>query len=77
MISQSKQISSSCLYFSTLISKQSHLKSVYLALKNVEALEVKTIPMSQGNKTSRVVVWTYLTLEQQKKWMNKRWNEID
>ena len=74
MISQSKQISFSCFWFSTLISKQSHLKSVYIALKNSEAIEIRTIPMSQGNKTSRIVAWTYLTREQQKKWINKKWN---
>jgi 23S rRNA (adenine1618-N6)-methyltransferase len=76
MISQSKQISSSCFCFTTLISKQSHLKSVYLALKNEVALDVRTIPMSQGNKTNRIVAWTYLTPEQQQKWINKRWKEI-
>jgi len=73
MIAQSKEISSSCFWFSTLISKSSHLKHVYKALQNAEAIEVKTIPMSQGNKTSRIVAWTFLTHEQQKKWINSRW----
>jgi len=76
MISQSKQFSGSCFWFSTLISKQTHLKSSYAALKIAEAIEIKTIPMSQGNKTSRIVAWTYLTPEQQKKWMDTRWNEL-
>ena len=73
MISQSKQIPFSCFWFSTLISKQSHLTSAHIALKFAEAIEVKTIPMSQGNKTSRILAWTYLNQEQQKKWMNTRW----
>lgn len=73
MISQSKQFSSSCFWFSTLVAKQSHLKSIYVTLKAVEAVEVKTIPMAQGNKTSRLVSWTYLSPEQQKKWMSARW----
>ena len=74
MISQSKAMSSSCFWFSTLIAKSSHLKGVYLELKKVKALEVKTIPMSQGNKTSRIVAWTYLTQEQQKDWINTKWS---
>jgi 23S rRNA (adenine1618-N6)-methyltransferase len=74
MIAQSKSLSSSCFWFSTLIAKSSHLKSVYADLKKAEAVEVKTIPMSQGNKTSRVVAWTYLTQEQQKKWISTRWD---
>jgi len=73
MIIESKLMTSFCFWFSTLISKSSHLKSVYAALKNAEAIEVKTIPMSQGNKTSRIVAWTFLTHEQQKKWIDTRW----
>ncbi len=75
MISQSKPFSSSCFWFSTLISKSSNLKSVYAALKHAEVFEVKTIPMHQGNKTSRIVAWTYLPREQQKKWISERWNQ--
>lgn len=74
MISQSKLIPFSCFWFSTLISKQSHLKSAYAALKFVGAIEIKTIPMCQGNKKSRIVAWTYLAREQQKKWISTRWN---
>jgi len=73
MITQSKQFASSCFWFSTLIAKSSHLKSVYATLKKTEALEVKTIPMSQGNKLSRIVAWTYLTEEQQQNWVGVRW----
>jgi len=74
MIAQSKPMASSFFWFSTLVAKSSHLKSIYAALKKVEAIEVKTIPMSQGSKTSRIVAWTYLDPEQQKKWMHTRWN---
>ncbi len=59
MILQSKEFATSCYWFSTLISKQSKLKGVYKTLKKVEASEVKTIPMGQGNKTSRIVAWTF------------------
>ena len=73
MIFQSKKFSSFCFLFSTLISKQSNLKYVYETLNRVEAVEVKTIPMGQGNKSSRIVAWTFLSEEQQKKWMSIRW----
>lgn len=71
MISQSRQFSSSCLWFSTLISKQSNLTMAYASLKTAGAVEIKTIPMCQGNKTSRIIAWTYLSRENQKKWMKK------
>jgi 23S rRNA (adenine1618-N6)-methyltransferase len=30
--------------------------------------------MTQGNKISRFVAWTFLTPWQQKTWADKRWN---
>jgi len=74
MIRQSKQFGSNCFWFTTQISKQSLLKSVYEALKNVDAVEIKTIPMSQGTKTSRIVAWTFLKEDQQEAWRKNRWN---
>ncbi|MCX6268329.1 MAG: RlmF-related methyltransferase, partial [Bacteroidetes bacterium] len=74
MIRQSKFFHASCFWFSTLVSKQSHLRSVYEALKNEGAVEVKTIPMGQGNKSSRIVAWTFLFPDQQKVWTQSRWN---
>lgn len=76
MIRQSKQYSVSCFWFSTLISKQSNLPGLRKALEKENAVEVKTIPMGQGNKTSRILAWTFLTREQQKHWITTRWNEM-
>ncbi|RDV14411.1 23S rRNA (adenine(1618)-N(6))-methyltransferase RlmF [Pontibacter diazotrophicus] len=73
MAYQSRQFAASCFWFTTLVSKQINLKSLYQALKQVEALEVKTVPMSQGNKTSRLVAWTFLSQEQQQIWIKARW----
>ncbi len=73
MIRQSKKFGKSCFLFSSLISKQSTLKSAYKVLEQTEATEVKTIPMGQGNKTSRLLAWTFLSKEEQKKWKEERW----
>ncbi len=73
MILQSKEMPTSCFWFSTLISKQYNLKSVYRVLKRVQAVDVKTIPMGQGNKISRIVAWTFLSKEQQKEWVDGKW----
>ncbi len=75
MIGESLEFKISCFWFSTLIAKQKSLKSVYAALKNVEAFEVKTIPMGQGNKISRVVAWTFLNEKQRENWVKTRWKE--
>lgn len=74
MIRQSKQFSTNCLWFSTLIAKKEHLSNIYDALKMAGAADVKTIQMSQGTKNTRVVAWTFLNAQQQQKWVNTRWN---
>ena len=71
---ESKKFSTNIFWFTCLVSKQSHLKSIYKSLDKAQASEVKTIPMGQGNKTSRIVAWTFLTKEEQKEWKDERWN---
>jgi len=66
MVKESKQYATQCLWFTTLISKAANLPSVYRALKNVQAREVKTIEMTQGQKQSRIVAWTFLDANQRK-----------
>ena len=75
MIYQSKQFATSCFWFTTLISKQANLKGAYNALTKAGATDVKTIPMAQGNKVSRIVAWTFLTEQQQKVWAGARWSK--
>ena len=74
MIRQSSKFSKSCFWFSTLVSKQTNLKAVYQALDLREVAEHKTIEMEQGNKTSRIVVWTFLTQEERVAWAKERWS---
>jgi len=73
MILQSKKFAANCFFFSTLISKESNLKSVYKALEQAETFAVETIVMGQGNKISRIVVWSFLTAEEKNKWIIARW----
>ena len=74
MIAESVEFKHSCFWFSSNISKQTNLKAIYAQLKTVAAAEVKTIPMAQGNKISRIVAWTFLDEKQRKSWRNLRWN---
>lgn len=74
MVNESKLFSTQCLWFTTLISKASGLPSVYRALKEVNALEVKTIDMAQGQKKSRLVAWTFFNVNQRRAWASAKWN---
>ena len=73
MIRESKKISKNCYWFSTLVSKQSNLKGIYKLLEKIEANQIKRIPMGTGNKSSRIVAWTFLSREEQKEWRETRW----
>ena len=68
MIYESVKHPMNCMWFTTLISKKENLDSIYKTLNKVNAVEIKTIDMAQGQKTSRFVAWTFMTLEQQKEW---------
>lgn len=46
-------------WFTTLVSKAENLPAIYKCLKKMGALEVKTINMSQGQKKSRIVAWSF------------------
>ena len=63
MIYESVHFKTQSLWFSTLVSKKENLKSIYKLLKKVEAVDVKTIDLSQGNKTSRLVFWSFKDLK--------------
>jgi 23S rRNA (adenine1618-N6)-methyltransferase len=68
MIYESAKYPMQCLWFTTLVSKKENLTSIYRTLNKVSAVEVKTIDMAQGQKTSRIVAWTFLTETQRKAW---------
>lgn len=68
MIIESKLFSNSCLWFTSLISKKDNLTKLYKTLKSVGVFEVKTIQMSQGNKISHLLAWTFQNEKQQKDW---------
>ena len=73
MIEESVLIKDQCLWFTSLVSKSENLPAIYSALKKVNAISVKTINMSQGNKISRLVAWTFLSETQHIQWSLKRW----
>ena len=68
MIIQSAQIANQCLWFTSLVSKSANLKNIYNALVKANAFEVTTVQMSQGQKTSRFVAWTFQDEAAQAEW---------
>jgi 23S rRNA (adenine1618-N6)-methyltransferase len=75
MITESKKFAKNCYWFSTLVSKQSNLKGIYKSLEKFEAIQIRTKPMGTGNKSTRIVAWTFLSEEEQKEWAKIRWGD--
>ncbi len=73
MVEQCAEISKQCFLFTSLVSKNASLPSIYKALKAYQALNVQTIKMAQGQKISRFVAWTFLTEKEKIEWQKKRW----
>jgi len=67
MVFESAKYPMQCLWFTTLVSKQANLNTIYKTLNLVGAIH-KTIEMAQGQKTSRFVAWTFMSPAQQKAW---------
>jgi len=74
MVEQSALAAQQCLWFSTLVSKKDTLPVIYKALKQVSALDVKTISMTHGQKVSRIVAWTFQNEAEQREWRSRFWN---
>lgn len=66
MIRESAQFSTQVLWFTSLVSKKENLYQLTALLKNIKALEVKVIDMAQGQKTSRILAWTFIPQEKRK-----------
>lgn len=75
MIAESGQFSTSCLWFTALVSNASDLPAVYRALKEAGVRDSRTIDMAQGQKKSRIVAWTFLNQRQQQAWRARRKGE--
>jgi 23S rRNA (adenine1618-N6)-methyltransferase len=73
MVKDSIKHSKNVFWFTTLVSKKSNLKAIYSLLKRYKANQIKTIPMGTGNKSSRIVAWTFLSRNQQIEWRENRW----
>jgi len=73
MIAESVQMPETCLWFTSLVSKSASLPAVHQALDKAKAVQVRTIDMAQGQKSSRFVAWTFLSEVQQASWVLGHW----
>ena len=60
MIKESFEFKNNVLWFTTLVSKKENLPLIYKKLEDIKVSEMKTIDMSQGQKITRVIAWSFL-----------------
>lgn len=68
MIAQSQPFSGQCLWFSSLVSKKENLPAARKALARVGAQDIRVLEMNQGNKSSRILAWSFLDAAQRLAW---------
>ena len=48
-----------CFWFTTLVSKSAHLPRLRRTLARVDPAQVREVEMTQGQKQSRILAWTF------------------
>lgn len=73
MIKESVTLKNDIFWFTTLVSKRETMPGVTASLKTAGVFDVKVVRMSQGQKISRIIAWTFLDKAAQAEWKMKRW----
>lgn len=68
MIAESVAFAGRCYWFTTLVSKESNLPAITAALKQAGVVATRIVAMSQGQKKSRIVAWSFFSPQQQDDW---------
>ena len=61
MIAESAERPRLCRWFTTLVSRSTHLPRLLQSLEAVGAVSVKTVEMAHGQKKSSILAWTFTT----------------
>ena len=73
MVEQSVAFNKRVYWFTSLVSKKENLPAIEKLIKQVGAQQMKVINMTQGQKVSRFICWTFLDEEQRESWRVNRW----
>ncbi|OEF27567.1 23S rRNA (adenine(1618)-N(6))-methyltransferase [Vibrio rumoiensis 1S-45] len=72
MANESLEFSDQVCWFTSLVSKQENVPLLEQQVKNLGAKQVKVIHMSQGQKMTRFVAWTFLSAEEKAEFFDAR-----
>jgi len=63
------------LWFTSLIAKKDHLPAILRRVKKVKPTMSKVVEMTQGQKVSRMLCWSFMNKKQQAAWKAARWKK--
>ena len=72
MIAESKGFARQVMWFTSLVSKGENLPPLYRALTDVAAVKVVKKEMSQGQKQSRFIAWSFMDDEQRRRFLARK-----
>lgn len=74
MVKESKLFAEQVCWFTTLVSKSENVQGLKNQLEKLGAARIEVLNMSQGQKVSRVLAWSFLAPQQQREWARHRWS---
>ncbi|MBW3694942.1 23S rRNA (adenine(1618)-N(6))-methyltransferase RlmF [Vibrio sp. T187] len=69
MAKESKAFSTQVLWFTTLLSKKENVPTLRQSLEKLGAKQIKVVEMSQGQKISRFVAWSFMDKAERASWV--------
>jgi len=73
MAKESVNYSKQVCWFTSLVSKSENVRPLKKLLNQLGVNQIEVIKMSQGQKISRLIAWSFLTSDQQKFWAQEYW----
>jgi 23S rRNA (adenine1618-N6)-methyltransferase len=74
MARESVEFAEQVCWFTSLVSKGDNIRPLKRLLEQLGAKQIEVVPMSQGQKISRFIAWSFLTKKQQASWARERWS---
>ncbi len=73
MAKESVDFAEQVCWFTSLVSKGDNIRPLKKLLTRLDAKQIEVVKMSQGQKISRFIAWSFLTTNEQTSWAQKRW----
>jgi len=74
MTKESVSFAKQVCWFTSLVSKGENITPLKRLLTKLGAKQLKVVQMTQGQKISRFIAWSFFSTAQQEAWAQERWN---